>query len=389
MWPLITALLAIAVMAPQAWAAEDDAGVLRAHLIAHAGATAPTAPSVSLIGEVHRNVAVLAADQAGAHLHAGDFDATLPWRILDGGTLSALASPTIDQADDAVLTAWLRSAALATPRDAEFDHRLEHLRARAPTLAATVDEAMRSVASAKAASRPPPPPKRVSPPKPPVPQAPPGPETAELATLMCERGQLMIDNRMDQAAMDNDWQGFQPGLWTCEAGQGVKVTAVPGEHPPYRIRKFDLTDCVLQVSFKFDGVDEVGFGFDNDQGQHLMGCHLRPDSISLNRCPIIGKDRNDDDIAHATVKLERGVWHTLVWEIHGTEMLARVDDLPPVYGQVDGIDCYKTYTAFFTGAVPGKFIHVGRFRAWQAANQKSDWATRGRAKMLELTRAKR
>ncbi len=220
-------------------------------------------------------------------------------------------------------------------------------------------------------------------PKPKPKQLPPGPEMAELKTLMCERGKLVIDNLMDQASMDNDWRGFQPGAWTCEPGQGVKVTAVPGEHSPYRIRKFDLTDCVLQVSFMFDGVDEVGFGFDNDQGQHLMGCHLRPDGIDISRCPIIGKDRKDDAIDHASAKLERGVWHTLVWEIHGTEMLACVDELALVYGKVDGIDCYKTYSAFFTGAVPGKFIHVGRFRAWQGTVLRPEWEAKKRAQVLE------
>jgi hypothetical protein len=214
------------------------------------------------------------------------------------------------------------------------------------------------------------------------PPAPPGPEAAEIKTLMCERGKLVIDNPMDRASLDNDWRGFQPGAWTCEAGQGVKVTAVPGQHSPYRIRKFDLTDCVLQVSFQFDGVDEVGFGFDDDHGQHLMGCHLRPDGIDISRCPIIGKDRKDDAIDHANAKLERGVWHTLVWEIRGTEMLACVDQQALVYGKVDGIDCYKTYTAFFTGAVPGKYIHVGRFRAWQVMAFKPDWEASKRAQVL-------
>jgi hypothetical protein len=214
------------------------------------------------------------------------------------------------------------------------------------------------------------------------PPPPPGPEAAEVRTLMCQRGKLVIDNLMDQASMDNDWRGFQPGAWTCEAGQGVKVTAVPGDHSPYRIRKFDLTDCVLQVSFQFDGVDEVGFGFDDDHGQHLMGCRLHPDSIDISRCPIIGKDRKDDAIDHCRATLARGVWHTLVWEIRGTEMLACVDQQPLVYGMVDGIDCYKTYTAFFTAAVPGKFIHIGRFRAWQAPTFMPDWESKMRAKVL-------
>ena len=214
------------------------------------------------------------------------------------------------------------------------------------------------------------------------------PLEAELKTLLCERGRLMIDNRMDQAAMDNDWQGFQPGAWTCVPGQGVRVTSVPGQHPPYRIRKCDMTDLVLQVSFRFEGVDELGFGFDDDHGQHLMGCHLSPDRIDISRCPIIGKDRKDDAIDHANAKLERGVWHTLVWEIHGTEMLACVDEQALVYGKVDGIDCYKTYTAFSTGAVPGKSISVGRFRVWQAPALRPEWEAKKRAQVLEYQKTR-
>ncbi len=216
-----------------------------------------------------------------------------------------------------------------------------------------------------------------------APPPPPGPETMEVKTLMLERGRLVIDNPMNQKSMDDDWRGFQPGKWQCEEGQGVKVTAVPGDHGPYRIRHFDLTDFVLQVSFMFDGVDELSFGFDNDGGQHMMGCHLSPDGISINRTPLIGKDRKDDAMDHATCKLERGVWHTLVWECKGQEMLACVDQKWVVYGNADGIDCYKTYTAFSTGSVPGKFIHVANYRAWQAAGFSPEWESKRRARVVE------
>jgi hypothetical protein len=179
--------------------------------------------------------------------------------------------------------------------------------------------------------------------------------------------------------MDNIWRGFQPGEWKLE-DHAVRVTAKPGEHSPYRIRHFDQTDVVLQVSFRLDGVDHLGFGFDDDRGQHLMSCNLHPNSLDIHRSGIIGKDRKDDNIDQARMKLAPGTWPTLVWEIHGTEMLACVDENWLAYGQVDGIDCYKTYLAFFTSANPGQWAWVAHVKVWQAT-LKPDWATKMRARV--------
>ncbi len=131
------ALLAVACLS----GAEDDAAALRAFLQAHAGPDAAPAERVVLLGTPHPNVVLLAADAATAHLHARDFDAVLPWRVLDAAALTALASPAIDGADDALVTAWLRLAAAQKPRDHAFADRLDRLRVRAPDLAGTVEPA--------------------------------------------------------------------------------------------------------------------------------------------------------------------------------------------------------------------------------------------------------
>ncbi|HEX3134504.1 MAG TPA: hypothetical protein VHX44_13080, partial [Planctomycetota bacterium] len=110
-------LLLLVHLSSLSWALESDAAVIRTHLIGHAGPTAPASERVVLINEAHRDVAVIAADATSAHLHARDFDATLPWRMLDDAALSALAAPSIAEAEDAVVVAWLRLTALVTPRD--------------------------------------------------------------------------------------------------------------------------------------------------------------------------------------------------------------------------------------------------------------------------------
>lgn len=140
-------LLAVACLG----GAEDDAAALRAFLQAHAGPDAAPAERVVLLGTAHPNVVLLAADAATAHLHARDFDAVLPWRVLDAAALTALASPAIDGADDALVTAWLRLAAAQKPRDRAFADRLDRLRVRAPELAGTVEPAA-TVASVAPAS---------------------------------------------------------------------------------------------------------------------------------------------------------------------------------------------------------------------------------------------
>ncbi len=119
-------VLLLATMAG-ACAASDDAAAVRDFLIAHAGSAAAPAPLVPLLGEDHREVSVVAADAQNAHLHGPDIDAMVPWRALDAVALTALASPSIDQADDPTLAAWLRIAATCPARDRRFPERIAQL----------------------------------------------------------------------------------------------------------------------------------------------------------------------------------------------------------------------------------------------------------------------
>lgn len=186
-----------------------------------------------------------------------------------------------------------------------------------------------------------------------------------LATLMCERGDLVFDDPMSEESMARDWGGFMPGRWVFE-NQAVRVTSEPGEHGPYRLRKLGLTDLVIQLDFRMDGVTTMGFGMDDERGRHLLACHLSPHSVSLQRRESVTDDRRDHQVDRANVKLAANAWHTLVWEIHGTEMLASIDQKTVLYGEAEGIDIAKGQLAIFTTAAQGNWAWIAHVQAWQA-----------------------
>ncbi len=197
------------------------------------------------------------------------------------------------------------------------------------------------------------------------------PPTGMLATLMCQRGDLAFDDPMSEASLASDWGGFAPGRWVFEP-QAVRVSSQPGEHGPYRLRKLDLTDLVIQLDFRMDGPTTMGFGMDDDRGRHLLACRLSPSAVSLQRRESVENDRQDHQVDRATVKLAAKTWHTLVWEIHGTEMLASIDQQTVLYGDAEGIAIPKAKLTIFTTAAQDNWAWIAHVQAWQAT-LSPDW----------------
>ena len=191
------------------------------------------------------------------------------------------------------------------------------------------------------------------------------PPTGLLATLMCERGELVFDDPMSEASMAADWGGFMPGRWVFEP-QAVRVSSEPGGHGPYRMRKLDLTDLVIQLDFRMDGATTMGFGMDDERGRHLLACHLSPSAVSLQRRESVAEDRKDHQVDRANVKLAAKTWHTLVWEIHGTEMLATIDQATVLYGDAPGVDITKGSLTIFTTAAQDNWAWIAHVQAWKA-----------------------
>ncbi len=207
-----------------------------------------------------------------------------------------------------------------------------------------------------------------------------GPPSAELKTLMCDRGKVLFDEEFSTESLAKNWGGFIAGTWT-PGDSLVQVTGIAGAHHPQRGHHLELTDAIIQVAIKLDGATWAGVGLDSDKAGHVVRFNLHGDSVDLQRWTGIGKDPKDDRIDGMNAKLGDGQWHALLWEIHGTEMIASIDEQQVMYGSADGIDIAKSSVSLFASETPGKSVSFAHLKVWEST-PKADWEKKRKAQIL-------
>jgi len=216
------------------------------------------------------------------------------------------------------------------------------------------------------------------------------PSTAELKSLMCDRGKLLFSDDFTADSMVKNWGDSNLKGFSFE-NQAVKITAIPNEHPPMRFHSIDITDVIVQVDLKLDGVDWISLGWDSKQAPppgHMERISVRPGSWDMHREGGLGKDRSHDSIDKMNTKIEPGKWYTLVWESHGTERLASLDQNQILYGDSDGIDIAKSSLWLEISSNPGKYAWYAHLKVWQAT-VKPDWDKRGKLMVLDYLKKRK
>ena len=203
-------------------------------------------------------------------------------------------------------------------------------------------------------------------------------------TLMCERGKLLFADDFTADSMVKNWGDANLAGFTFE-DQAMRVTALPNVHPPMRFHGLAATDVIVQVDVKLDGVDWLSLGWDSKQAPspgHMERFSLRPGGWDMHREGGLGGDKSKDSIDKMATRIDAGRWHTLVWEIHGTERLASLDANQILYGQADGIDIPRSSLWLETSSNPGKYAWFAHLKVWQAT-VKADWDKKGKPQVLE------
>lgn len=189
-----------------------------------------------------------------------------------------------------------------------------------------------------------------------------GPET-----LMCQRGKLLFSDDFDNP-LGKAWRTAK-GKWEVAGGviQGSELKS--DMHGAVTRHAMTLHDAVIQYSFKLDGARATTFSINDAKGHCCR--------VLINRAGFsVRKDDHDHDgpdraVNLQTVKtpLQDGQWHTLVIELHGPELLARLDGNQVGYGSYEAIDVDKTNFGLTVGGESASFKNL---RVWDAT-VKTDW----------------
>jgi hypothetical protein len=191
--------------------------------------------------------------------------------------------------------------------------------------------------------------------------------TAPAPTHMVERGKLVFSDDFT-AKPANPWKAGK-GKWEVVDGalRGSELKA--DMHGATLRRDVAFKNAVIQYQFKFDGARQTSLSINGAKG-HLCRVVLTPTGFTVQKDSTDhGATNKGELLERKAVAIKPGVWHTLVVELNGKEMLACVDGEHVAYGSHDAIANPKGNVGL---TVAGDGMSFKEFKMWEAT-PKSGW----------------
>ncbi len=190
----------------------------------------------------------------------------------------------------------------------------------------------------------------------------------EPKTFMTQRGKLLFADDFSKP-LTKEWR-VGKGNWSTVEG-ALRGAELPADtHAAVVRRGQDFHDSVLQVDFKLDGAKQTTLSFNAAKGHvcrvliHSGGFAVKKDSSDHN------KTNKGQELDRVITAIKPGIWHTLLVEIHGKEMLACLDGKDIAYGSHPGIDIPLANVGL---TVAKEAVAFRNFRLWEAS-PNPNWA---------------
>lgn len=194
-------------------------------------------------------------------------------------------------------------------------------------------------------------------------------------TLLSVAGKQILADDFKQP-LSKEWKAAK-GKWEVVDGviRGSEVKA--DMHGAVARHPLGTSNVIIQYSFRLDGAKQTTLSINDEKG-HC--CRVLINAAGF----TVQKDSHDKNVTDKSMVLDRsqkeikpGEWHTIVVEIQGKELLARLDGEAVAFGAHDSIDVKK---ANFGLTVAGESVSFKDVKVWEATPNK-DWETT-KAKLL-------
>jgi hypothetical protein len=201
-----------------------------------------------------------------------------------------------------------------------------------------------------------------------------GPQSTETPTVMTLRGKELFRDSLTQP-LAKGWATAK-GDWKVVDG-AIQGTELPADmHAAAARHPLKFHNAVIQYSFKLDGAKATHLSL-NDAKGHVCRVILTPQEISL-RKDDHDKTTGPDKAAvlkTRKVAIEPGRWHTLLIELHGPEILARIDGETVALGSHEALDVELTNFGLIVSGSSVSFKDLAIWEAqpnpgWTAAREK-------------------
>jgi hypothetical protein len=190
--------------------------------------------------------------------------------------------------------------------------------------------------------------------------------------LMCKQGELLLEDDFDSGKYGKNWFRIT-GKFEVSGGQ-LKCAELAADNHHSELSTGSLgplkaQDFVIQFSFMLDGAKMLAIGLENPKG-HVARAIATAEGFE------IMKWEGKKDLHK--MKLDGGTWHHALVEVHGSEMIAQVDDQPPLYFEDEGLKVEKPRLVLINY---GQYAWFDDIKVWKAELSDS-WP----AKRAELKR---
>lgn len=186
--------------------------------------------------------------------------------------------------------------------------------------------------------------------------------TKDMSPLMTVRGKQLLADDFSSPTLDSKWK-VAKGKWEVVDGalKGVEVAA--DMHAAAIRTDLKHTNAIYQFDFRFDGGKTAHLSINGGKG-HICRVTITPEGFQVRKD---GTKESAEDKAvlldSCKMSFEKGKWYTMLVEVQGKEILARVDDKHFAFGQDAKVESAKTNFGFPAAGDATCFDNV---KVWEA-----------------------
>ncbi len=189
----------------------------------------------------------------------------------------------------------------------------------------------------------------------------------DVKPLMTKPGKLLFSDDLG-AGLGKQWSAAK-GKWEAANGAVLVKELKEDKHGAVARVPLKFHDAVIQFAFKLQGARQTTLSI-NDAKRHICRALITKDLLTVQKDDF---DKDGPDKAavfdRRPAKLQEGQWYTILVEIKGREMLAKIGEDVVAFGGHEAIDIDK---ANFGLTVAGESVQFKNLRVWEALSNP-DW----------------
>lgn len=184
-------------------------------------------------------------------------------------------------------------------------------------------------------------------------------------TLMLQPTKLLVDEDLSKP-FGKDWFG-KPGKWDIVDGVTRGSERTEDMHGAVRRRNVKFDHAIVFFQFRLEGAKAMSLSMNAEKG-HVCRVRVTPDGFNVQRDKDKKKNEKPVVLDKRDVKIEPKIWHSMVVEMSGKDMLARLDGKEIAFGSHDGLVTTKHSVGF---TVQGDGVSFKNLRVYEGTPMSS------------------